>query len=265
MDWSRAKTILIVTFFCLNVFLVYQLVEKRSDSNLGVLTPPSFQHLLDNQNITINLSDPNYTPRGYHVTGMPQSFNDEELLADFGTLDVELGRQEYELVVELEEPERLLSQNLPGSVNAFLQSHLMNGEEYAFGYYNEEENYIRAYQTYDGELLQYLSGDSHVRIDVNEDLEAIGYSQRYLNLTGQTDQETELISPNTAIESLANANLLGTDFEISEEDVELMYTNVSQNDVSAIEFYTPVWRITIDDEDRYVNAIEGSVIRSQND
>ncbi|MBM7095394.1 two-component system regulatory protein YycI [Bacillus sp. H-16] len=266
MDWSRAKTILIVTFFCLNVFLVYQLIEKRSDSSqLGVMAQPSFQDLLQNQNLEIELSDPSRTPTGYHVTGFPRAFNEEEVKVDYEGQEVEIDRQEYEIVVELEESHRLIPSNLSGSVNAFLGGNLLNGDEYAFGYFNEEEGYIRAFQTHKDELLRYLSGDSHVKLEVNEDMEIERYSQRYLDLTPQLEQEQELISPLQAIEALIEANLVGTDLTIDDDDVELGYYNVYQNEVSAPEFYAPMWRIMLDDRYRYVNALDGDVVRNRND
>lgn len=63
MDWGKAKTIMIVASFLLNIFLGYQLFSRYQGGALpkGLLVPSSFEELLKTRNITVATKIPQET------------------------------------------------------------------------------------------------------------------------------------------------------------------------------------------------------------
>ncbi|WP_096437970.1 two-component system regulatory protein YycI [Alteribacter populi] len=258
MDWSRAKTIFIVTFLCLNVFLGFQLIEKRNESNINVQAQVTLQERLEENNIRLAIEEPEQTKMGYHITGKPRDFDEEELQNNINNQDVSVRLDNHILFSSLEEPYPLRPANLSASVDAFLSDNMMFGDEYVFGEYVEEDGEILVYQTYNDQPLNYLESEyAHARLLVNEDMEIESYSQRYLEVTAHTDREQELITPIKAIELLINENQIGTDVVI--DDVEIGYYNIHQADIDAPEFFAPMWRIDVNGKDRFVNALDWSI------
>ena len=52
MDWSKTKTIFIITFLILDCFLGYQFMEKRNSSQLDVLLEATIEDQLKANGIT---------------------------------------------------------------------------------------------------------------------------------------------------------------------------------------------------------------------
>ncbi|PYZ91768.1 hypothetical protein CR194_19290 [Salipaludibacillus keqinensis] len=256
MDWSKTKTIFILTFLCLNIFLGYQLYEKHNRGNLNFLTEASLQMRLDDNRIEIEIEDAEETIDGAPITGTVRPFQEEFFINS-------LERQtpsvidETILYSELDSPSPLVSANLRASVEAFLQQYVYHGDEYEFAQFNEQEQYIGLYQTYKGRKIdQYEREDFHLVLHLNEDLEVESYSQKYMSVSEQEGREQELLSPLKAVERLLNQQYIRQNTVITE--AELGYYSRIQLDAN-FQVFAPMWRIIANDEIFFVDAINGEV------
>ncbi|MDQ7860055.1 hypothetical protein RCO48_00360 [Peribacillus frigoritolerans] len=53
MDWNNTKSIFIMVFFVLNIFLLYQFLEKINDSQYESFTESTTEELLKEDEISI--------------------------------------------------------------------------------------------------------------------------------------------------------------------------------------------------------------------
>lgn len=257
MDWSRTKTIFIVTFMLLNIFLGYQLSEKHSQ--LDELTLPELESRIEEQEIEIMIDDVEEEFMGAPITAYQRSF--QEVLIE-QSLEAQTPQfvNETTIYSVLDSPYRLPNVNLQASIDAFLQQYVFRGEEYELAVHDEELGIIGIYQTFDGKKIdEYERDNFHITLELNEEGDIIAYTQRYMNITEQ-GEEQELLTPIRAIEVLLNDTGEGIGAGSEVTSAELGYYNLMEVEAN-FQIFAPVWRVVIDEETHYVNAMTGEVQR----
>ncbi|MBU9710902.1 two-component system regulatory protein YycI [Evansella tamaricis] len=257
MDWSKTKSIFIATFFLLNLFLGYQLIEKQSDSNLNMLTQSTLQEKLQENEINIAINNSDEVKSGSPITGSFRTFNQLILTEQLENQEIEVLRDET-IYSTLDTPYRLVEGNIPAVVNSFVEQYVLYGDQYVFTVYNEEEMYIGMHQTFEGRAIDnHKEGPFHLKINLNEDLEIISYQQMFMDISPQ-GREQDLLSPVKVIEILFNDNYIPANTTI--EEAELGFYNPLQGMVD-LEFrvFAPMWRVLVQDTFYFVNAINGEV------
>lgn len=261
MDWSRTKTIFIVTFMLLNIFLGYQLSEKQNHSNLNDLRPQELESRIEEQNIEIAIDEPDEEVVGAPITGVQRTFGEVEVF-----LDQSLEGQSPELLdsttiySELESPYRIGTVNLQTSVGAFMEQYAFRGEEYEVAYYDEEESIIGLYQVFDDKMIdQYVRNNFHVVLNLNENGDIISYTQTYMTIIEQAEEQ-ELLTPLEVIEILLDDPQVGIGTGTEVTGAELGYYNLMEVEAN-FQIFAPVWRVEIDEEEHYVNAMTGEIQR----
>ncbi|MFC4736247.1 two-component system regulatory protein YycI [Bacillus daqingensis] len=259
MDWSRTKTIFIVTFMLLNIFLGYQLAEKQRHGDINEIEQMTLDSQIEEQRITIEFEETEEELTGAPITGVQRSFED-----DITFLEQTLERQQIDLIdsttlySELDSPYNFSPANLTASTEAFMQQYVFRGEEYQLAAYDEEEGLIGLYQTFEGSMIDQYERDSyHVVLELNDSGQIVSYTQRYLTIVEQGAEE-ELLTPMQVVERLINDPQvgIGTDSTISSATVG--YYNLMEVDAN-FQIYAPVWRVIVDDEPFFVNALTGEV------
>src|SRR6476659_7306089 len=81
MNWNRTKSIFIVVFLLLNIFLVWQFVDRLMEGQLqSIEQAPEIVERLDDNNITLPDEDVNTSDaRGVVLEGSRVSFTNEEI------------------------------------------------------------------------------------------------------------------------------------------------------------------------------------------
>ena len=252
MDWSRTKTIFIITFLCLNIFLGYQLAEKRSAGNINILAQPTFHMDTNNIEITIPNIEDNLTRSS--ISGTIPILSETNLKEELDGQEIQLlGDQIIHSV--LEEPYSLVAGDMSAGVNDFLQQYVMNGEEYKIAEFNEEEGYIGLHQTHEGKAVHNFDERYHIRLELNDSLEIVEYTQTYMDISKE-GREQELLSPLKVIEILYDNNRIPENAVIDEAVLE--YYSLIETSAD-FEFFIPMWRIRINDTYHIVNATNGEV------
>jgi regulatory protein YycI of two-component signal transduction system YycFG len=256
MDWSRTKTIFIITFLGLNLFLGYQLNEKQERGNINIMLEVTLPERLEDNRIEIEIDDADETIEGAPITGTARSFQ-EDFLEENLVRQKSFLLNETTLQSELDKPYILVGANLTASVGAFLHQYVYEGEQYEIAEYNEEEQYIGLYQTYKGRKIdQYERGNFHLVLHISDDFEVESYVQSHMIISEQAGREQELLSPLKAIGRLLDEHQIRQETTINE--AELGYYSKIQLEAN-FQVYAPVWRIKANGEYFFVDALNGEV------
>ena len=131
MDWSKTKTIFIITFLILDCFLGYQFMEKRNSSQLDVILETTIEEQLEANGITY-VELPKEITKATYVSGKSKKFTDEEIkklpgqkvTVNDGT--ALKGTFIHPISLNFKDPYRL---------KEFLQRHIINGKKYTFWFF----------------------------------------------------------------------------------------------------------------------------------
>ncbi|WP_413377169.1 two-component system regulatory protein YycI [Alkalihalobacillus sp. 1P02AB] len=253
MNWSRTKTIFIITFLFLNVFLTFQLIQKNEHYQISSIPEVTLQERLKTNNITIEGDLPEVTSKDYHIIGRNQRFNEQQLeyLSD---QFAEVSEDGKVLTSILNAPYPLSREQFSQDLNQFLLDHVNGGAHYQYGGRHKELMHIYFYQTFN-QHTAYSDNYEPLTIKLNDDWEIIGYSQRFIEFE-QHGSESEILSSLKAVEVLLNSQLLNIGDTINK--IEYGYYNrfsLENDDL----MYAPMWLIEVGEESYLVHAIEGDV------
>ncbi|MDF0728060.1 two-component system regulatory protein YycI [Cytobacillus sp. S13-E01] len=255
VDWSKTKTIFIVTFLILDLVLIYQFIEKRSLSQLDLIREASIEEQLETEEITY-VELPKQPVEGTYISGKSKIFLSE----DINRL------KNQEIILEdptilratFTEPIKFTDTNFSSKLNQFLKDQIISGESYVFWDYNEDTKTIILFQQYNNDVF-YNNPRGLLAIYLNDNNEIVSYMQTLLMEIEEYDNE-EILSAIQSLEYLYRTDYLKYGSKVTK--IELGYyplVNLSQS-----QFLTPTWHIVVDDKtDYYVNAIEGQIIEIQ--
>jgi regulatory protein YycI of two-component signal transduction system YycFG len=253
MDWSRTKTIFIITFLLLNVFLSWQLIETHNMNQISMITEATIQEVLRENNVKIEIDLPEEDSSGLLVVGKHADLSQEEV----PTLDA----QELELIdkhtilSELEEPFPLSREDFSAELSTFLSTYVFEGDEYRFGGFDSGKNRVFLYQVF-GDKTAYTLDDEPLILQLDEHLQIVSYQQRYFQFEEQDGEEREMLSSLKAIEVLLNDQLVRPNQTIT--NVQFGYYSFF-SPTGDVQVFAPMWRVTVDGETYLVHAIGGSV------
>lgn len=259
MDWSRTKSIFIIVFSILNIFLYTMYVERYTEAeNLSTLSEPQVDERLAIENITYPddlPTDPGDEP---YISGTRKVFTDEDVLVD-GAQNAVVDN--YLLNVTFGEPIRMGDEKDKDSLEAFLEGNIYKGEEYVLWDVVDEENKAIFYQEIKDKTL-YHSDSGRVVLYWNDEGLATGFEQTLFTNLVENEQSRDLISPKRAIETLYRDRMLQQNSNVTSVDLGYsVYVAVSED----TRMFLPTWRFVVEHEDEsveeyYVNAIKDGVI-----
>jgi len=244
MNWNRTKSIFIVVFLLLNIFLGWQFVDRVLEGQLqSIEQAPEIVERLDDNNITLPDEDVNTSDaRGVVLEGSRVSFTDEEIeqLENNGHSVETIGQSSNVIRVELEEPmniSQLLNANTEEAFAPLLAEHVLYGEEYVFS--RREGHFLHFNQLYN-QVETYIDNDEALTVELNDDDEVIGYEQQRYSFSENRD-ERDMTPYMTAIRVLLDNHYLSMNNTI--ERIEFGYYSLSDQ---TPRFFSPMWAVTVD-------------------
>ncbi|MCM2676427.1 two-component system regulatory protein YycI [Alkalicoccobacillus plakortidis] len=250
MKWSRTKTVFIMTFLMLNLFLGYQLYQVNDENQFSLISGNTTQDRLKENQISIDVELPDDLEEVEYLVGEKQMFDSEELET--------LSNQTAELVDEKSIASTLTDPFPIGEGNEnlsqFLTAYVTNGEQYIV--VNEEENMIYLDQVFDGKTV-YTNHNAPLKLTINNEREITGYEQEYSVYKKQGNPKDTLMNLR-AIETLFNQQYITMNQSIV--DFELGYYSFFKESP----VFAPIMRIDVDKGEEgeityLVNAFEGTV------
>ncbi|SFD70490.1 Two-component signal transduction system YycFG, regulatory protein YycI [Lentibacillus persicus] len=258
MQWKQIKTLFILCFLVLNVYLLLMLYDKQTQSEYALpdTSDSTFDQKLESENISISATLPNGDFNVPYLSLDRKSFTEEEL-AFFEEAD----NQEAEVINEnfilshFENPISIPEDADSSLVSDLVKSNILLADNYRFSSWNKDMNVLIFFQE-KNELPIYYNQSGIVLVYLNEENEMIFYTQTMLG-DDESPEEESLIEPMEAIRTLFNENRLQNGDEITEVNMGY-HTRIPLE--TGEQGFSPTWTVTVNDEENfYVNAIENQV------
>jgi regulatory protein YycI of two-component signal transduction system YycFG len=259
MDWSKIKTIFILTFLILDVYLLFQFMKVRDANKYEIITEAKFEEKLEADEIRYK-EMPKATIEDQYLSAKPKMFTKDDSTKLKGQTAL-LKEPSTTLQVKLDKPIQLDTEFEAAELTPFIKDNVLYGDQYQFWKKDDKKNTIVYSQHYENmTLYENLSGMINFHIDDKNQI--ISYEQTYLEgIVKMTDKE-EILPPLKALETLHQKGVLKPKSKITK--VELGYSTLIQ--LSASQALAPTWRFVVDDEESlYVNALEGQIIEFNSD
>lgn len=257
MQWGQIKTLFILCFLVLNMYLFYQFVQKQNDDNLKVKEAPdsSIEESLKNENIKLgNL--PKEEIRESFISVKQERFSDK----DKKEID-ELQNQKSVVIKDrfilskFNKPIKIMEDDKDSEIETSVKEIAFKGEDYVYWDWNKELNMIILFQK-KNEQPVYFNQSGLLLVFLNEKNEMIYYTQTRLGEPEkQNTDKKKLIKAIRAVETLFKSNKLEPGDEVTNANIGF-YTRVPFD--NGVQVFVPTWKITVNDERHYfVNALEG--------
>ncbi|GHH98094.1 two-component system regulatory protein YycI [Neobacillus kokaensis] len=259
MDWSKIKTIFIITFLILDVYLLFQFMKIRDANKYEVNTEASFEEKLKADEITYG-ELPKTLIKAQYLSAKPKIFTQEDM-AKLKGQKASFTEPSSSLMITLEKPLKLSGKFEPAELADFLKNNVIYGDQYQFWKKNDELRTITYFQQYETfPLYQNING--MITFHYNEKNQIVSYQQSYLEGMEELTEKEEILRPIKAIETLHQKGVLKPKSTITK--VELGYSTLVQ--LAASQVLAPTWRFEVNDkESLFVNAFEGQIIDFKND
>ncbi|MDR7000037.1 two-component system regulatory protein YycI [Neobacillus niacini] len=258
MDWSKIKTIFIVTFLILDVYLLFQFLKIRDANKYELISEASFEEKLKADEIKYG-DLPKAPIKAQYYSAKPKKFKKSDLNRLEG--EAAVLKDETTIQAKLENPLQLSTKFEPAQLADFLKSDVLYGDQYQFWEENDKQKTITYFQQYDSYLL-YHNINGMITFHFNKANQIVSYEQTYLEGIEKLTAKEEILPPLKAIETLHQKGVLKPKSTITK--VELGYSTLIQ--LAASQVLAPTWRFVVDDkESLFVNAFEGQIIQFNSD
>lgn len=263
LDWNKTKTIFIVVFSILNVFLYSLYLNRHTEAqNIQVIGTTSIEDSLKMDDITFD-SLPIYKKDSSHISAKTAEFTNEQVRKlENQTVGIINSTQ---IQSKLQTPVSIQNAKGDFTFTEFLSKYVLKGEEYGLWKVDKEEREATFFQKVnDGPI--YFSPNAMLTVHFDEDGKATSYEQTMFDDFVSFNRKKDLLSPIEAIGSLYSRGYLKTGSTV--KDVTFGYSILAQ--MPEIQLFAPTWHVRVElkngeIEDHFINAIEGKIVEFQPD
>lgn len=256
MQWSQIKTLFILCFLILNIYLLYLVLDKQNETDIGVIERqnPKIEEQLESEDIKYG-DLPSVDDEESFLSVEQKSFDKDnrKSLDSFNNQEVTIIDKIF-IMSAFNKPIKIPEDADSNTINSLIKSDLLYSDEYQFWSWDKDYNVLIFFQE-KSERPIYFNQNGLVLIFLNDDNEATSYTQTMLGEAEEEEEKKTLIQPIKAIESLYLMNQLNSGEEVT--NMKMGYhTRVPLPD--GVQVFVPTWKVNINDERNYfVNAIEG--------
>lgn len=258
MQWGQIKTLFILCFLILDIFLVQQFLDKREQSKLGILPDTTIEEKLKAEDISLG-DLPKDNNKETYISAKRYVFTEEdkETLTSSSKQKFDVYNNEILLSI-LEEPIPFDPKDSKEDTAKKVKEKILYGSKYEYWGYNQSSNKLLFFQSYNDKPI-FFNESGIVIVYLNEDQEMVKYVQTMLTDIQKTRKETqELIKPKQAAITLYKKGQLYGGDNVSDMNLGY-YTLVPLS--NGLQVFAPTWKITVNEERKYfVNAMEGQLI-----
>ncbi|TCP23434.1 regulatory protein YycI of two-component signal transduction system YycFG [Scopulibacillus darangshiensis] len=273
MNWSRTKTIFIICFLLLDLFLGNQLYDRHKNSQDFDVFPQNNVESNLGKNINIDTVLPEAKKNITVIKGQRMSFvNDTgELLDSLKRLEGPKGHviQTIEAFDNGTVIQSTLKKPIPipkkaANQQAALRNYVYKGNEYKYWKTDEKEHTITFVQTFnDSPVFIKERGNSNTLKVFVDNGKITGYRQSYFTFS-KAKNALDLISAEKAINNLWEKNELPVSLNPVVKDVELSYLNlIGDATLDKALFFMPSWHVRVKTNEGmkefFVNATSGLI------
>ncbi|WP_339181131.1 two-component system regulatory protein YycI [Oceanobacillus sp. FSL W7-1293] len=261
MQWSHIKTLFILSFLILNVYLLFQFIGKQQDMDIPELevNDLNLDEELDQENITVSADTDFEVPELSYISSSQKEFTRSEIreLNDIDDdIDAVRSLDNKLLTVEFSSPLEIPEDLERGELSDLVSPYVLNASEFSFGTWNHDLNIIVFYQNKEGHPI-YLNQHAMLIFYVNDDREITHYTQTMVG-DASTQGSTSLNTPKIAIGTLLHNRFLNAEEDVTE--VTYGYYSRIEDEGEGTQVFAPTYKITVAEEDEendyFVNAAE---------
>ncbi|WP_102026184.1 two-component system regulatory protein YycI [Salirhabdus sp. Marseille-P4669] len=258
MQWGQIKTIFIICFLVLDVYLITQAVVNDNENESIVITSPettSIEEKLVEEKINFD-KVPKESPKATYISAFWHTFTEEEI----GQLEAKGQKVAYNdgmVYAEFEKPVPIKVESTPEDITEIIGSKILFADQYTFHHWNKDENVMIFFQHYNNQPIFYNNGGL-LMVFLNEKNEATSYFQAKQEEIEQQAEEKEVSRPLEIVEVLLNEDKISEGDTIS--SMELGYHTFWP--VGGVQAFVPTWKISVNEAENvfYVNALDGRTI-----
>ena len=259
MDWNKTKTIFIIVFSILNVFLYSLYLDRYTESkNTEILSESSVEEKMSSDEITYPNLPENIADKPY-IRGETKVFTAKEAPKENVQVNIQGGKQ---LLVAYEKPVSLTGEaESAEALTSFVEENVHQGTSYELWEIDSEQNKAVFFQSFDDDVL-YLSKDGKVTVYWNSEGHIIRYEQTMFTDIIENQEPKKLVTPIRAIHTLYQKNMLERETTIKKTELGYsVHVQVSENR----QMFVPTWHIQAEladgsRKDYFVNAVKDGVI-----
>lgn len=259
MDWNKTKTIFIVVFSILNIFLYNLYFNQHTDAqSVQTIGKASIEELMKQENITYNLPQTIKDDFSY-ISAKIKTFSKEELESLVSQTIFIVDNTKIESTMN----KPVSIQNNKGEYYFldFLTKYVWNGSEYEHWETDKKNRSAMFFQQVHGEPIFY-SANAMLIIHWDENHEVTKYEQRMLEDFTSFNKKKDLMTQDEAVGSLITRGYVKQDSKIL--SVSPGYSTRAQPTAES-QVFAPTWNIRVElkdgsIEEHFINAIEGKVI-----
>ncbi|MFC7319861.1 two-component system regulatory protein YycI [Halobacillus campisalis] len=252
MQWGQIKTLFILSFLILDLFLLQQFLTKQEEAQVGTLQDSMFDESPAENNVEISGDVPEEAPEVSFLIASLSDFTENQLEAirDLTDQNAQVFNENL-LVSTLAEPVAI--EDDEEVISEVVREYVPFISQYSYWGWNEQRNKILFFQTTNTRTVYYNSGGV-LMVDV-EDGQMTGYQLTQLREDEEdSGDERELLEPVDVIDILYEDQVITTGDEVT--DMKIGYYSAATFDPTQV--FAPIWKITVNgEEDLFVNAVTG--------
>ncbi|MCD5325641.1 MULTISPECIES: two-component system regulatory protein YycI [Pontibacillus] len=265
MQWGQIKTLFILCFLILDVFLVFQFMNKTEQAQLGLLTDTSLEEQLKTEDIQLN-NVPKEAPKKSYISAKRYAFKEEdkEELEENENQKPEIYGEDNNILISVfEEPVAVDLESSDETIEGTINNKILFGDEYQFWDYNEKYNVLIFFQRFKEDPI-YYNESGIVMAQLNEEKDGItAFVQTHLDDLKSTEEKIDLVKPIQAIGNLFDKNKLYSGDVVSKFDVGY-YTLVPLENGDRV--FSPTWNIKVNEDQNFIiSGLEGQYISTDED
>src|SRR5690625_2783548 len=258
MNWEQIKTLLILSFLILNIYLFIQFLDKKEREDIGVLEQEqsTIEEQLVTESITYN-ELPDEENEETYISVQQKKFTNKML----ESIDVEKKQtpfllNEYFLLSKFDARLKIEEDIKIEELEEFFTELVFAPGEYSFWHWNEQLNAIIFFQKQMDRTI-YFNQNGMVLLFLNSNNELMYYTQTMLGEAEPLSEKRDLIKPLQAIETLYKRNELNQGDHITSVKIGF-HSRVPYE--GGVHVFAPIWKVNVNNnKDYFVNAIEGTV------
>ncbi|GIO28245.1 two-component system regulatory protein YycI [Ornithinibacillus bavariensis] len=267
MQWGQIKTLFILCFFLLDIYLLFLVIQKQSNEDLPLKETEELREQeqeLELENIKYPDNLPDSIPDEAYVSLKQKTFDESEVKQIESQENQEIRIVNNSFILGKFKKTIAIPENATDEdIERLISSTVYLGNEYKFEYWDEESNVLVFFQVIKDDRPVYYNQNGMIMIYLNDKNEMIAYTQSLLGEPSPINDEKTLITPLKAIYTLYENRLLLSYDEATE--VEMGYHSMLPLE-SGTQVLVPTWKITINDtKERFVNAAQRYVIKVNDD
>ncbi|MCR8849881.1 two-component system regulatory protein YycI [Rossellomorea sp. SC111] len=256
MDWSKTKSIFIIVFLVLDIFLMSLFINKVGESNPETLSQATFEEKLKADKIKYPKTLSQDPTEEKYIQAKSRKFKDEDLNV-LKNQDVTI-LNENTIHSTLDDPVALDKDFSPDDLADFMKNQVLDGNKYSFWDYNKDEQIITYFQTYQGRQL-FNNTNGKIVLTVNNENKIVSYKQSMLEDLNEFGEDKSIIPSFVALQGLYTNQKIGTGSVVHKPKLGYWTFLSEESQVLA-----PTWHFVVEsgnkEEDLFINAVEGQIV-----